>query len=255
MILLAYKAHSELPVVVAANRDERYDRPSRPAGFWPDHPELLAGMDLEAGGTWLGITRNGRFAAVTNFRAGQRRAGTFRSRGELTREFLVGGASPADYARDVVRRGADYQGFNLLLGNMDELVYCENLNHRWERLQPGIYGLSNHLLDTPWPKVISGKNRLTQVLTQWHSSSRAETGQLLDILTDRNIAEDEFLPDTGVGLEAERHLSPIFIEAGQYGTCASTGIIVDETGRTTFHERSFYDREPHEELHQFQLSG
>lgn len=255
LILLAHRAHPDLPLVIAANRDERYDRPTRPAGFWEDCPRILAGRDLEAGGTWLGMTRQGRFAAVTNVRNGPPATAAPRSRGELTRDFLRGNSSPGDYATAIMDRAGDYGGFNLLLGDGDELLYCENFSKTTQRLSPGVYGLSNHLLDTPWPKVVSGKNRLTELLEQWHSAAQADTGKLLDILTDKTIVEDELLPDTGVGLSLERQLSPIFIAGEGYGTVCSTAVVVDRDGQVKFHERSFYGPQPRDSFHEFTLGN
>lgn len=254
LILLAHRAHSELSLVIAANRDERYDRPTRPANFWEDSPQVLAGRDLQAGGTWLGVTRRGRFAAVTNVRDGLPAGPAARSRGELTRNFLHGDADPLDYAEAIMARAAEYGGFNLLVGNRNDLVYCENFSNTVRSLSPGIYGLSNHLLDTPWPKVVTGKNQLTNLMDQWNSASRADSGKLLELLTDKAIAEDDLLPDTGVGLSLERQLSPIFIEGEGYGTVCSTAVIVDRDGQTKFHERSFYGPESQDCFYEFTLS-
>lgn len=253
LILIAHRAHADLPLVVAANRDEHYLRPSAQAQFWPEADHIVAGRDLEAGGTWLGLTRQGRFAAVTNIRKGPAVESAPRSRGELVQNFLTGNEPPAEYCQRVLERAHEYRGFNLLVGDLQDLVYCDNLNNSVRSLAPGTYGLSNHLLDTPWPKVVKGKNRLSSLLENWHHASAANCEQLLDILTDREIAEDEFLPSTGVGIEAERLLSPIFIEGDQYGTCCSTAVIIDADGRANFHERSFYGGSIRDARHEFQI--
>ncbi|MEX1032160.1 MAG: NRDE family protein [Cellvibrionaceae bacterium] len=253
LILFAHRAHAALPLVVAANRDECYQRPTREAGFWPEEPRLLAGRDLQAGGTWMGITRQGRFAAVTNFRDGESTGNASRSRGELTRDFLLGESKPLDYAHQVLEIAHEYAGFNLLVGDTDDLVYCENLGNTLRQIPPGVYGLSNHLLDSPWPKVVRGKNRLTTLLKNWRSSGQADSRQLLNLLTDNSIADDLHLPDTGVGLALERCLSPIFIEADGYGTCSSTVIAVDREQQVKFHERSFYFPTPRDVVFQFAL--
>lgn len=255
LILFAHQIHPELPLVVAANRDERYDRPARPAGFWPEDPTIMAGRDQEAGGTWLGITRGGRFAAVTNFRNGRGRRPGRRSRGDLTRDFLQGRSKPLEYARQVLSRSGDYDGFNLLVGDRNQLVYCENLRNNLQVVQPGLYGLSNHLLDTPWPKVVSGKTQLASMLDGWHDAGQADSGSLLRLLTDRTVAEDEFLPDTGVGLALERRLAPIFIESETYGTCCSTVVVMDHRGAVKFHERRFYGVQAEDSLYQFDLEA
>lgn len=253
LILIAHRAHPDIPLVVAANRDEHYLRPSAQAHFWPEANHVLAGRDLEAGGTWLGLTRTGRFAAVTNIRNGTAAGDAARSRGELVRDFLEGNDEPFEYCQKVVAKAGEYRGFNLLVGDRNSLVYCDKLNRHVQRLAPGTYGLSNHLLDTPWPKVVKGKNRLSRKVAGWQEASSAHCEELLEILTDREIAEDEFLPNTGVGLEAERLLSPIFIQADQYGTCCSTAIIIDNRGQAFFHERSFYGGETKDVRHQFHL--
>lgn len=253
LILFAHRAHPDLPLAVAANRDERYDRPTQNAGFWSDAPHVLAGRDLRAGGAWLGMSRRGRFAAVTNIRSGTAVQEARRSRGELTQDFLLGEDEPLDYAKKVLTRSAEYGGFNLLIGDMDQLVYCENMSNSLQIMPPGIYGLSNHLLDTPWPKVVTGKNQLRSLLGQWHSAANADSNKLLDLLTDRTAAEDDYLPETGVGLALERRLSPIFIESEFYGTCCSTALIIDRERRAKFHERSFYENEPREVAYQFSL--
>ncbi|MCW8195734.1 NRDE family protein [Proteobacteria bacterium 005FR1] len=253
LILFAHQLHPELPLVVAANRDEHYGRATRAAGFWPDKPAILAGRDLEAGGTWLGISRSGRFAAVTNVREGGAKRPGQRSRGELTRDFLESDAKPLEYAREVLARSKDYSGFNLLVGDLDQLVYCENLRNSLQVVPPGLYGLSNHLLDTPWPKVVSGKNQLRGILESWHSAAEASSEQLFELLTDRSVAEDDLLPDTGVGLALERRLAPIFIEGETYGTCCSTVVVADNQGRVKFHERSFYKSPPANTVFEFRL--
>ena len=233
LILFAYRAHPNYPLLVAANRDELFDRPSAQASFWPDAPQLLAGRDLLAGGTWLGITTGGRFAAITNYRDPNLRPAP-RSRGELTKDFLLSNDTPRQYARGVVERGSDYAGFNLLVGDGEELYYCNNQTHQSQALEPGIYGLSNHLLNTPWPKVTNGKQRLAQLVSQ-----RLNSEELLALLADPTVAPDIELPDTGVGLSRERLLSPAFITGDSYGTCCSTALIVDQHNHVVFHERTF----------------
>ncbi|TQV77661.1 NRDE family protein [Exilibacterium tricleocarpae] len=233
LILFAHLYHPDYPLVVAANRDEFYERPTRAAHFWSCDPNVLAGVDSRAGGTWLGITRSGRFAAITNYREDSAPRTDKQSRGQLTRDFLRTEQAPADYLRRVHRQAADYNGFNLLLGDGRDLFYYSNREHSITELEPGIYGLSNGLLDSPWPKVTGGKDALRAAVDGVPSS----TG-LLEILADRQTAPECELPDTGVPLEWERQLSPRFIRAGDYGTRASTAIIVQ--GREVeFTERSF----------------
>jgi uncharacterized protein with NRDE domain len=234
LVLVVWRAHPMYPCLVAANRDEFHARPTARAEWWPDHPEILAGRDLEAGGTWLGITRRGRFAALTNYRdADQRRVGT-PSRGALVTSVLESGASVAEgltYLRDV---SANYNGFNLIFSDGERLGIYESVLGAGRELGPGIYGLSNHLLDTPWPKVQNAKTRLEAAL-----SGLTDTAPLLELLRDDRPASDTELPRTGVSLEWERLLSSAFVRTPDYGTRCSTIIRFDARGRAYFDEWSW----------------
>jgi len=219
---------------VAANRDEFHARPTARAAWWPDHPEILAGRDLQAGGTWLGITRTGRFAALTNYRDPEQRRMDAPSRGALVTAMLESGASVAEglaYLREV---GAHYNGFNLIFSDGERLGIYESVLGSGRELGPGIYGLSNHLLDTPWPKVQNAKTRLEAALL-----GLADTAPLLDLLRDDRPASDAELPRTGVSLEWERLLSSAFVRAPDYGTRCSTIIRIDAQGRAYFEEWSW----------------
>jgi uncharacterized protein with NRDE domain len=220
---------------VAANRDEFHARPTARAEWWPDHPEILAGRDLEAGGTWLGVTRTGRFAALTNYRdPEQRRRPEAPSRGALVTSILESGASVAEgltYLRGV---GANYNGFNLVFSDGEHLGIYESVLGSGRELGPGIYGLSNHLLDTPWPKVQNAKTRLEAALL-----GLTDTAPLLELLRDDRPASDAELPRTGVSLEWERLLSSAFVRAADYGTRCSTIIRIDARGRAYFDEWSW----------------
>jgi uncharacterized protein with NRDE domain len=233
LILIALGAHSELPLVIAANRDEYYQRPTARAAFWQDHPHILAGRDLECMGTWLGVTRAGRFAALTNFRDPRERKTDAPSRGLLVSGFLVSEQEPREYLEDVGSQAQRYNGFNLLAGDMDGVFYFSSYEATVQMLLPGIHGLSNHLLDTPWPKVARGKQRLQALMA---GEPNAET--LLDLLHDREPAPEGELPNTGVGAQLERVLSPALIVSPQYGTRASTAILFGGDGSVTFIERT-----------------
>jgi uncharacterized protein with NRDE domain len=234
LILLAWKAHPEFPLVVAANRDEFFARPTAPADFWPDVPNILAGRDLQGGGTWLGVTRDGRFAALTNFRdPGQVRAAA-PSRGELVARFLRGEDSSTQYTAWLSAVAGGYNGFNLVYGDLAELHYFSNCGDRPHRLAPGIYGLSNHLLDTPWPKVERGKSALSAAL-----HALPDEGPLLALLRDDAVARDEDLPRTGVSLAWERLLSAAFVRSADYGTRSSTLLRGDADGTLDFTEIGF----------------
>ncbi|HEX5725956.1 MAG TPA: NRDE family protein [Longimicrobiaceae bacterium] len=251
LILLAHDAHPDYRLVVAANRDEFYGRPAAPAAWWPDAPEVLAGRDLREGGTWLGITRGGRFAAVTNFRdAAPPRPGA-PSRGWLVGDFLRGPASPDEYLATLAGRAGEYNGFGLLAGDAGSLHYLSNRGAGPAELAPGVYGLSNHLLDTPWPKVERGKAGLREVLAGPAGEVEA---RLLELLADRAEADGALLPDTGVGVERERALSALFIATPRYGTRASTVLTVGRDGRVRMVERTVGPgREPTEVRHEFSL--
>ena len=235
LILFAWEMHPNFPLVLAANRDEFYERPSAPADFWDDAPGLLAGRDLRDGGTWLGITRGGRVAALTNYRDPASVKAGAPSRGGLVSDYLRSRESPEAYLDRIAPDADRFNGFNLLVGDTEEIFCFSNRGVR-ERLEPGIYGLSNHLLDTPWPKVAQGK-RVLKALLQQEEVLLPEA--LFALLTDRTWPPDDRLPDTGVGLEWERILSPLFIESPAYGTRSSTVLLIDRKGSVTFIERVF----------------
>jgi uncharacterized protein with NRDE domain len=237
LVLLLHDAHPGYRLIVAANRDEFYDRPTLPAELWSDAPGLLAGRDLRAGGTWLGVHRTGRFAAVTNYRQGQREAAAIRSRGHLVSDYLLGRMSPRAHLAQVERDAAQYNGFNLIAGDATEVVYFSNREGVARVLAPGVYGLSNHLLDTPWPKVIAGKVALGELVRE--SAAPRLMDELFALLSDRTRPADELLPETGIGREWERLLSSAFIVSPDYGTRSSTVVLVSRDGRTAFAERRF----------------
>ena len=236
LILAALDAHPDYALVVGANRDEFYDRPTAPAGFWPEHSRILGGRDLRAGGTWLAVDRSGRFAAVTNYRQGEREPPAARSRGLLVSDYLSSEVEASSYVAGVEREGAAYNGFNLLAGGARELHWLSNREGRPRRLGPGIYGLSNHLLDTPWPKVTAGKSGLSALLGGREADL---VSGLFDLLSDRTQVSDAALPRTGIGLAWERLLSSAFIASAEYGTRSSTVVLVGSDGAVTFVERSF----------------
>jgi uncharacterized protein with NRDE domain len=224
-------------LIVAANRDEYFGRPAAPAEFWDDHPNVLAGRDLEAGGTWLGITLGGRFAALTNYRnPADRRTGA-PSRGALVSEFLTGKATPRKYVEEVEKRSAAYNGFSLLVGDAGSMYFLSNRGGHAAPVDPGVHGLSNHLLDTPWPKVEKSKARLAALLDRPFDSKA-----VFSLLHDTQRAPDGELPTTGVSLELEERLSAIRIPAvGGYGTRCSTVVCLGTDGKIEFHERSYHE--------------
>ncbi len=234
LILLAWQTHPDFPLVVAANRDEFFARPSAPADFWVEAPDILAGRDLQAGGTWLGVSRGQRFSALTNYREGSRQRADAPSRGALVADFLAGESDPEAYLAALSKRGADYNGFNLFVGEGQRLGYYSNRNSGTRWLSPGIYGLSNHLLDTPWPKLSLAKTAFAEALTQLPASDA-----FFELLADQEIVPDTHLPETGVPLEWERILSAVFVNSPDYGTRASTLLTMHRSGQTKLIERSF----------------
>lgn len=259
LITLAWDAHPAFRLVVAANRDELYTRPAAPADWWADAPGVLAGRDLREGGTWMGITRGGRFAAVTNYRdPGLAHRPGAPSRGALVADFLRGSADAGAYARDLAGRAAAYNGFNLLVGDAGGLFYLSNRTNGVRRLEPGVYGLSNALLDMPWPKVLRAKVAMADALARVGgvAADGWESG-LWEMLADRVVAADDDLPDTGVGAERERLLSPPFIRGDVYGTRASTVLTLARDGEARLVERSVKPGEEGwtEARHAFRVEG
>jgi uncharacterized protein with NRDE domain len=235
LILFAYKVHPKYKLIVAANRDEFLNRPTAPAHFWDDEPHILAGRDLEKMGTWMGVTKSGRFAALTNYRdPGENTVGK-RSRGELVTDFLKCQDTAEVFLRKAADRQLDYPGYNLLVGDVNEIFYYSNVGDSLQRVEPGIHGVSNHLLNTDWPKVQRGKAGLASIIEEDHS---VMVEQLFDHLENADPAPDETLPSTGVTIEWEKLLSPMFIKSEKYGTRSSTVVLMNDE-EILFEERSF----------------
>ena len=233
--MLAWRVSPDYPLIVAANRDEFFDRPTAPAAFWGDQPNVLAGRDNAAGGTWMGITRNLRFAALTNVRESR---DTFNpdapSRGKLVSEFLSARRRPDTYSKSVSRLGSQYNGLNLLVADREMMYYYCNRGNTLKELPPGIYGVSNHALDTPWPKLESARESFTRSV-----SKMPDYEAIFEMLNDDSPAPDELLPETGVGVEWERVLSSIFVKSANYGTRSSTIVAVRADNSVRFIERRF----------------
>ena len=235
VIFIANGVHPKYPLIALANRDEFYDRPTAAATRWEDHPEIYAGRDLVAGGTWLGVTDAGRFAAVTNYREPEAAKGE-RSRGALVADFLTSQKSSNEFLEGIQDEADRYSGFNLIAGIAGkELFYYSNRATGIQQLKTGCYGLSNHLLNSSWPKVTSGLARFKQLVSQ----NEIQVADGFDLLADATLAADEDLPDTGVGIERERLLSPIFIRTPGYGTRSSTVVLVHNDMRVDLEEKVF----------------
>jgi uncharacterized protein with NRDE domain len=249
VLAFAWRVHEHFPMVIAGNRDEFHERPTAPAHWWEDHPELLAGRDLREGGTWMGLSRRGRFAVVTNIRE-QADTGDAepRSRGGLVTDFLTSERSPAAWAADLDTR--NYRGFNLIFGDLEQALYLSSRGISASVLKPGVYGLSNHLLDTPWPKVVTTRDVLVRCL----NGEYPNVDGIFRALADPQQAEDPLLPETGVPLEWERRLSSVFIVHPVYGTRASTVMMWDRSGKACLEERGFTSSGENQESRQFEFA-
>ena len=236
LILLAWQAHPRFPVVLAANRDEFFARPAATAAWWPA-PPILAGRDLSGGGAWLGVDRRGRFAALTNYRDPARVRDDAPSRGALVPAILASELSVREQLAQLPARAPAYNGFNLLFSDGAALAVYESVPGQGRELGPGVYGLSNHLLDTPWPKVLAAKTALAASLAHL-----PDWQELLALLRDESQAEESALPRTGLSLEWERLLSSAFIRAPGYGTRCSTILLIDAEGQAQFHEWTWDER-------------
>lgn len=249
IVAFALNSHPRYPLILAANRDEFFSRPTAPASFWEDAPAVLAGRDLAAGGTWLGVTGEGRVAAVTYFREPLGRGEQHRSRGLLAADFLTGDFSTGEYIDKVLGEGGLYGGFNLLAGTSDDLRYLSNRGDEPVRVPSGVHAMSNGPLDSRWPKVLAARERLSRLL----KADDVAPSALLDLLAQTERFPDEMLPDTGIGIERERFLSSVFIRGEEYGTRSSTVLLVDAGRRITLLERTFNpDRSTFDTLHEIE---
>ena len=248
LVLFALDAHLGLPLVVLANRDEFYARPTDASGWWRQHPDVLAGRDLKSGGTWMGVTRSGRWTAVTNVRDPASVREDARSRGDLTRRFLASTTPPQTYAERVSRQLDDYNGFNLVVGDLGATWFVSTREPTPRRLGSGVYGLSNDTLDTPWPKVRRGTRELARLL----NGPQFDREAAFDLLAHAEPAPDAELPETGVGLAWERALSSAFIETPGYGTRTRTVLTRSRAGEVAWTERR---RDGSETSVQFPVSG
>jgi uncharacterized protein with NRDE domain len=236
LIAIATQIHPLYPLIIAANRDEFYHRPTAPLAFWQGQPDILAGRDLEQNGTWLGITKTGRFAAITNFRDPSLMGSTAPSRGLLVSNFLASDQHPEEYLQAIKDSGKEYNGFNLVVGDMNQLWWYSNKKNDIVKIEPGIHVISNHLMDTPWPKTQKALAGMQEICRQ---NKAIDPEDIFHILADKNQPPDNDLPDTGVGLEWERLLSSVFISSDIYGTRSSAVILAEPSGQMRFVERTF----------------
>jgi uncharacterized protein with NRDE domain len=235
LIAIAYRAHPDIRLLVLGNRDEFHERPTAACDWWGKDNGILSGRDLQAGGTWLGVNKAGRFAAVTNYRETPSRPGQ-RSRGELPLAFLNSKASSAEFCQSARSSFDTYGGFNLLMDDGQSLAWVSNRDEQARLLEPGIHAVSNHLIDSNWPKVREIRSALEEIV-----SGEPKIEDCLETLGSRRQAEDSLLPDTGVGVELERFLSPALIVGDNYGTRSSSVLIIREDGAARLTEVS-HDR-------------
>jgi len=235
LIFFSIQQHPTYKLIVAGNRDEFYNRKTAAANYWSDYPQVLGGRDLEAMGTWLGMTKSGKLSMLTNYRDPQNINPAAPSRGQLVSDYLLEDVSPKDYLTNIEKKGKLYNGFNLLAGTPDEFWYYSNYKDGVTSIAPGFYGISNHLLETPWPKVLRGKEKLKSILTK----SKLEADELFNLLYDDARAPQHQLPNTGLPPDREEALSSMFIKTENYGTRCSTVILVDYDHHVTFSERVY----------------
>ena len=234
LIVFAINAHPEYKLVLAANRDEFYERPTLAADYWSDHPQILGGRDKKAGGTWMAMHTSGRFAAVTNYRDLKNIRADAKSRGALPTDYLLTDQTSAGYLSQVREAGQAYNGFNLLVFDGKTIAHLSNYENEINEKEEGVYGLSNALLDTPWPKVEKLKEEFRSII-----KSDFRHADLLSILADKSLAADEALPDTGVGYDREKMLSAICIRSANYGTCCSTVVTITHDNQVSYTEHSY----------------
>lgn len=234
LIVLAYKMHADYPLVFAGNRDEIYGRPTEEAQIWQTKPEIVAGRDLKAGGTWAGINANGRLSAITNFRDIKNIRADAPSRGHIVTDSLLTSAAVGDFMEDLNKIAPNFNGFNLLTGSVDELYWLNSVRQEVVELEPGIYGLSNAYLDTPWPKLTATK----QAFELTFYDNLFEPDPYFNILLDPTTYTHD-LPDTGLTPEMEKAVSAAFIQTPHYGTRCSTFVRIGKDGTFIYEERTY----------------
>lgn len=240
LILFGYKAHPNYKLILLANRDEFKARPTAKADYWKDHPQILAGRDLERMGTWLGISKKGHFSAITNYReAHENLLSDAPSRGDLTTNFIKEEKSPKTYLSELHADKRVFNGYNLLIGDVHNLYHYSNKEGKINHLDAGIYGLSNALLDTPWPKVELGKSLLTKLVA---NQDEINLDHAFKILQNVERPREEDLPDTGIGHDWEKVLSSMFIDTEAYGTYCSTVLLWDYKNQIDFIEKVHEDQ-------------
>jgi len=238
LLSFAYQVHSDYRLILVANRDEFYERPTQELHFWEDDSNILGGRDLEAGGTWMAVSREGRFAALTNVRnPALNKTGT-KSRGHIIPEYLTSRKNPHSFLAELSHTSSSYNGFNLLAGDKEALCFLSTTDNHVTPLEKGIHGLSNHTLNTPWPKVEKAKNNLTLAVNK---AGPLPEKDIIGMMQDKVPAEIARLPDTGVGIDLEHALSSLFISMKGYGTRSTSLLLIDHQEKLHFTEITWTD--------------
>jgi uncharacterized protein with NRDE domain len=238
LIIFSFKQQKEYPLIIAANRDEFYERETKTLDLWDKNSDIIAGKDLRSGGTWMGINKKTKqFAAITNYRDPSNFKQNAKSRGIIVSSFLETEIDADNFIKRLQSEKDDYNGFNLILGNKDEIYYYSNINNSPEKLGPGIHGLSNHLLNTEWPKIKKSKKDLEKAF-----NSENITEKSIQTLLNDKVFPDKELPETGMGIEWERLLSPVFVKSEIYGTRASSVLIFDKNNKINFRENAWLEK-------------
>ena len=234
LIVFSYQNHEKYPLILAGNRDEFFDRPAKQAHFWKNKPGILAGKDLKKGGTWLGVNREGNFAALTNYRDLNNIRENVSSRGEIVTSFLDKDLMTEKFIQQIDQNALDYNGFNLIAGNIHKLFHYSNETREYSEVKPGIHGISNALLNTSWPKVENAKNEFSEIVAE----REPDANSLFDLLQNKKRYPSERLPKTGLSEEMEIAVSSAFIETDYYGTRCSTLLFIDKENKVTFIEKT-----------------
>ncbi len=250
LVFLSYNQHPKYPLIIVANRDEFFDRPALPLDYWPENNNLLAGKDLTGGGTWFGVTKTGYFAMLTNYRDMANIKTTAPTRGKLVSDYLAGEFDPSTYLQALNSSANQYNGYNIILGTLDNPWYYSNQNNKLYQLGTGLYGLSNALLDSKWPKVERGKENFRQIV----EGDKLGIESLFGLMTDRTLAADDQLPNTGIGFEKEKLLSSMFIDMPGYGTRNTTVLLKDKNNKVQVIERTYSQKDNSTSEQKFKFS-
>ena len=236
--LFSFNSNKNYPIIIASNRDEFYHRPTLNANYWEDYPNIIGGIDKKYLGTWLGISKSGKIGIITNYRDPENYKENLKSRGLLLKKFLVENISNEDFSDFLLKHKKEYNGYNILFGHVNEMLYYSNKQDNVQKLESGIFGLSNGLLDCSWPKVNIGKSKLKNEVKK----KNPDKGYIMNILKDEKIALDSELPSTGIALEHERLLSSMFIKSPKYGTRSSIVIMIDNQFEVNFYEDIYNEK-------------